>query len=73
MRPVEIARGDITVHNEGVLHGSGGNRSGNYRRAYIVAFRTQSTVAAERDRGFTHSHNDTHDVLTSVDGLHTDR
>ena len=73
MRPVEIARGDITVHNEGVLHGSGGNRSGNYRRAYIVAFRTQSTVAAERDRGFTHSHNDTHDVLTSVDGLRTDR
>ncbi len=69
MRPVEIARGDITVHNEGVLHGSGGNRTDNYRRAYIVAFRTESTVRAERALGFTHSHNDATDVLTKVDGL----
>jgi phytanoyl-CoA hydroxylase len=69
MRPVEIARGDITVHNEGVLHGSGGNQSANYRRAYIVALRSQTTVSAERALGFTHSHNDASDVLTQVDGL----
>jgi ectoine hydroxylase-related dioxygenase (phytanoyl-CoA dioxygenase family) len=70
MRPVEIGRGDITVHNEGVLHGSGGNTSANsYRRAYIVALRSESTVAEERRRGFTHSHNDAGDVLDSVDGL----
>ena len=69
MVPVPIAAGDITVHNEGVLHGSGGNRSASYRRAYIVAFRSAATVAEERRRGFTHSHNDQPEVLTSVDGL----
>ena len=71
MRPVEIRRGDITVHNEGVLHGSGGNTSASsYRRAYIVALRSTSTVAEERRRGFTHSHNDAGEVLDAVDGLH---
>jgi phytanoyl-CoA hydroxylase len=70
MRPVEIRRGDITVHNEGVLHGSGGNRSAtSWRRAYIVALRSRATVDEERRRGFTHSHNDDHDVLVQVDGL----
>jgi phytanoyl-CoA hydroxylase len=70
MRPVPISRGDITVHNEGVLHGSGGNRSASsYRRAYIVALRSDSTVREERRRGFTHSHNDAGDVLEGVDGL----
>lgn len=71
MRAVEIRRGDITVHNEGVLHGSGGNTSASsYRRAYIVALRSESTVAEERRRGFTHSHNDAGEVLDAVDGLH---
>ncbi len=70
MRAVPIHRGDITVHNEGVLHGSGGNRSlTSYRRAYIVALRSESTVREERRRGFTHSHNDDGDVLDRVDGL----
>ena len=70
MVPVPIGRGDITVHNEGVLHGSGGNHSAaSYRRAYIVAFRSRSTVEEERRRGFTHSHNDSVEVLGSVDGL----
>jgi len=70
MVPVPIRRGDITVHNEGVLHGSGGNTSASsYRRAYIVAFRTVSTVEEERRRGFTHSHNDSPEVLDAVDGL----
>jgi ectoine hydroxylase-related dioxygenase (phytanoyl-CoA dioxygenase family) len=68
--PVPIRRGDITVHCEGVLHGSGGNRSADsWRRSYIVAFRTADTVAAERELGFTHSHNDSADVLDGVDGL----
>jgi ectoine hydroxylase-related dioxygenase (phytanoyl-CoA dioxygenase family) len=68
--PVPIRRGDITVHNEGVLHGSGGNLStDSWRKAYIVALRSESTVAQERSLGFTHSHNDNHDVLTQVDGL----
>jgi phytanoyl-CoA hydroxylase len=70
MVPVEIRRGDITVHNEGVLHGSGGNRSAtSRRRAYIAAFRSIETVRQEREQGFTHSHNDAPDVLDHVDGL----
>ena len=66
IRPVPIARGDITVHNERVLHGSAGNRSAGWRRAYVVAFRAAVTVALERARGFTHSHNDERAVLEQV-------
>lgn len=66
VRPVPIARGDITVHNERVLHGSGGNASAGWRRAYIVAFRSATTIREERRRGFTHSHNDAPEVKTSV-------
>jgi len=74
MRPAPISRGDITVHNEGVLHGSRGNSTADsWRRAYIVAFRTRDTVAAERSRGFSHSHNDELAVLEHVDGLRHDR
>jgi phytanoyl-CoA hydroxylase len=70
LRPVPIAAGDITVHNEGVLHGSGGNTTtDSWRRAYIVAFRSQRAVRAERALGFTHSHNDDVGVLEQVDGL----
>ena len=70
MRPVPINRGDITVHNEGVLHGSAGNLStDSYRRAYIVALRSTDAVAKERALGFTHSHNDSTAILERVDGL----
>ena len=61
-----IRRGDITVHNEKVVHGSGGNTTGGWRRAYVVAFRSTDTVEEERSRGFTHSHNDEADVLHDV-------
>jgi hypothetical protein len=69
-KPISIRRGDITVHNEGVLHGSGGNRSTtSRRRAYINAYRSVDTVRQERALGFTHSHNDDQHVLNTVDGL----
>ena len=64
--PVPIRRGDVTVHHERVIHGSGGNRSPGWRRAYVVAFRARSAVEEERRRGFTHSHNDAIDVLNQV-------
>ena len=68
--PVFIKRGDITVHSEGVLHGSGGNTSAdNWRRAYIIALRSTDTVRQERALGFTHSHNDGDTVLGVVTGL----
>lgn len=56
---VPIKRGDITVHNERVIHGSGPNLSNGWRRAYIVAYRKKQCIEEERQIGFTHSHNDT--------------
>lgn len=64
--PVPIARGDVTVHNERVMHGSGGNTTPGFRRAYILAFRSEPTIAIERELGFTHSHNDDQEVLDGV-------
>lgn len=64
--PVPIQRGDVTVHNERVMHGSGGNHTNGYRRAYVVAFRAEGTVRIERELGFTHSHNDDRNVLHDV-------
>lgn len=54
-----LKRGDITVHDEMIIHGSGGNRSATrWRRTYIAAFRSKACVDFERSIGFTHSHND---------------
>jgi phytanoyl-CoA hydroxylase len=66
--PVPIRRGDVTVHNERVMHGSGGNSTDGHRRAYVLAFRAAEAVVIERELGFTHSHNDADDVLDSVGG-----
>ena len=66
IRAVPIARGDVTVHSERIVHGSPGNTSTGWRRAYVVAYRARETVAAERRMGFTHSHNDALDVLERV-------
>jgi hypothetical protein len=63
---VPIRRGDCTVHNERVMHGSGGNTTAGFRRAYIVACRSGDTIKTERELGFTHSHNDEPDVLEDV-------
>jgi ectoine hydroxylase-related dioxygenase (phytanoyl-CoA dioxygenase family) len=55
-----LRRGDITVHDELIVHGSAGNRSPTrWRRTYIAAFRSRACVEQERAIGFTHSHNDT--------------
>lgn len=54
-----VRRGDITVHDEMIIHGSGGNQSRDrWRRTYITAFRSKACVDYERSIGFTHSHND---------------
>eukprot|EP01094_Clydonella_sp_ATCC50884_P027426 TRINITY_DN7868_c0_g1_i1.p1 TRINITY_DN7868_c0_g1~~TRINITY_DN7868_c0_g1_i1.p1 ORF type:complete len:335 (-),score=98.75 TRINITY_DN7868_c0_g1_i1:6-869(-) len=58
VRYVPIGKGDITVHNERVVHGSGPNTStDSWRRAYIVAYRLQECIDEERRIGFDHSHN----------------
>jgi ectoine hydroxylase-related dioxygenase (phytanoyl-CoA dioxygenase family) len=65
-----LRRGDITVHDERIVHGSGGNLSKDrWRRTYIVAFRSKDTVDFERSVGFTHSHNDTLNWQTHLGAL----
>lgn len=54
----QVKRGSLSMHDEYVVHGSGGNISEGPRRTYVVAFRTRDTVQRERAAGFTHSHND---------------
>mmetsp|Transcript_32846 Transcript_32846/g.53163 ORF Transcript_32846/g.53163 Transcript_32846/m.53163 type:complete len:246 (-) Transcript_32846:79-816(-) len=54
---LEAKRGDVTIHDEWVVHGSRGNQTQGDRRTYVVAFRTEETVSRERALGFTHSHN----------------
>ena len=64
--PIDIAelrRGDVTVHHERAVHGSGGNASTRWRRGYVLAFRSEATVRHERSLGFTHSHNDDPELL----------
>lgn len=53
----KLGRGDVSIHNEYVVHGSGGNYSRGHRRTYVLAFRTAATIAIERSAGFDHSHN----------------
>jgi ectoine hydroxylase-related dioxygenase (phytanoyl-CoA dioxygenase family) len=65
-----LRRGDITVHDEMIIHGSGGNRSPDrWRRTYITAFRSKACVDFERAIGFTHSHNDTINWETHLGAL----
>ena len=64
-----LRRGEALAFRERIVHGSGGNVSERWRRAYVIAFRTAETVAAERAMGFTHSHEDDLDVLRGVSGL----
>lgn len=63
----EVRRGSITVHDEWVVHGSAGNSSDQWRKTYVIAYRSQATVAYERSIGFTHSHNDTVNWQTALD------
>lgn len=53
-----VKRGDITIHDERIVHGSGGNISKEWRKTYVMAFRDSNTIKEERAMGFTHSHND---------------
>jgi len=53
-----VKRGSVTIHDERIVHGSGGNTSSIWRKTYVMAFRDRETVDQERAIGFTHSHND---------------
>ena len=66
VRLAALHRGDITVHNERVVHGSGPNLTDAWRKGLVLAFRKRETVAREREIGFTHSHTD----VVSWDDFH---
>lgn len=53
-----VKRGSVTIHDERIVHGSGGNYTDSWRKTYVMAFRDVNTIAQERAMGFTHSHND---------------
>ena len=58
LKYLPVKRGSITIHDERIVHGSGGNLSKEWRKTYIIAYRDINTIAEERAMGFTHSHND---------------
>jgi phytanoyl-CoA hydroxylase len=58
IEPACVKRGSCSIHDEYIVHGSGGNDSDGDRRTYVMAFRPKKTVEKERKIGFTHSHND---------------
>jgi len=64
---IEVPRGSITVHDEWVVHGSGGNTSDKWRKTYVIAYRSLATIKHERSIGFTHSHNDTVNWKTALE------
>lgn len=66
---LEVPRGGITVHDERIIHGSGGNPSEGWRRTYVIAHRSLATVDYERKIGFTHSHNDEINWETHLEAL----
>jgi len=53
-----VKAGGATVHEEFIVHGSGGNTSPNWRHTYVAAFRDAEMVKFERSKGFRHSYCD---------------
>lgn len=69
VRLAPAKRGSITIHDEWVVHGSSGNTCADrQRRTYVLAYRAGEIVRAEREIGFTHSHNDDVNWDTFDDG-----
>ena len=66
---LRVPRGGMSVHNERIVHGSGGNNSERWRRTYVIAHRTKDCVDYERSIGFTHSHNDQISWETHIAGI----
>eukprot|EP00944_MAST-04C_sp_MAST-4C-sp1_P016157 g16157.t1 len=66
LQPCPVLRGDVTVHDEWIVHGSSGNASEVPRKTYVVAFRDKSMINYERQNGFHHSYNDDPEVLKRI-------
>ena len=64
--PLPVERGGCTVHEEWIVHGSGGNASTRPRKTYVVAFRDEKMIDYERKHGFNHSYNDDPMVIQNI-------
>ena len=58
-----VKRGDVTIHGEWIVHGSGGNCRESPRKTIVMAFRHKDMIRYERDVGYSHSYNDDPKVL----------
>ena len=61
-----VDRGDVTIHDEWVVHGSGGNSTDSARATYVIAFRDARMVEYERSVGFSHSYTNDPAVLRNI-------
>lgn len=52
-----VKRGDITIHNERIVHGSSGDSNPEWQKTYLMSFRDLDTIEEERAMGFSHSKN----------------
>jgi len=50
---VPLKRGDVVVHTERVVHGSGPNMTDGWRYGYVLNFKRELCVVDERSLGFT--------------------
>ena len=64
--PLPVKRGDVTIHEEYIVHGSGGNSMHTPRKTIVVAFRHEQMVAYERSVGYSHSYNDDPAVIEAA-------
>ena len=62
-----LAPGDVTIHDEWLVHGSEGNAApARSRDTLILAYRAKSMIAVERALNFRHSYTDGEAVLCNV-------
>lgn len=61
-----VRKGDVTIHEEHIVHGSAGNVSDAPRKTVVMAFRDERMIAYERSIGFSHSYNDDATVISRV-------
>ena len=59
----QVPRGGVSLHNDRIVHGSLGNNTNGWRRTYVIAYRTKEAIEYERSIGFTHSHNDSDQIV----------
>ncbi len=66
-KPLVLAAGDATFHDEYIVHGSDANLSKDRSRdTLIFAYRTKGMIEFERSLGYRHSYNDPEEVLKRV-------